>query len=132
MNKIILILLTLCSLNVFSSPFVKPSEPNGMLIFNASHASQDVFPVSLYSIDGKQVLTRNNAVWLSPGKHTIRVNSKIDLTGRSGVVTARQKNNSFDNKVIKIDVKEGKKYYVGYDASDNNSNNWQPIVWKVK
>jgi hypothetical protein len=131
MNKIILILLTLCSLNVFSSPFVKPSEPNGMLIFNVSHSTEDVFPVSLYSIDGKQVLTRNNAVWLSPGKHTIRVNSKIDLTGRSAVVTARKKNNS-KNKAIEIDVKEGKKYYVGYDASDDNSNNWQPIVWKVK
>ncbi len=71
-------------------------------------------------------------MWLSPGKHTIKVNSKINLTARSGVVTARQKITNFKNKSIEIDVKEGKKYYVGYDASDNNSNNWQPIVWNVK
>ena len=103
-----------------------------MLVFSLSHASQDVFPVSLYSIDGKQVITRKNAVWLSPGKHTIKVNSNVDLTARSGFVTARQKNNSFDNKAFEINVKEGKKYYIGYDASDNNSNNWQPVVWKVK
>ncbi len=131
MKKFLPILILFTSISL-SAPFVKPSEPHGMLIFNVSHATQDVFPVSLYSIDGKQVITRQNAVWLSPGKHTIKVNSKINLTARSGVVTARQKITSFRNKSIEIDVKEGKKYYVGYDASDNNSNNWHPVVWKVK
>ncbi len=131
MKTTLLTLILLTSIS-YSSPFVKPSEPHGLLVFSVSHSSQDVFPVSLYSIDGKQVITRKNAVWLAPGKHTIKVRSTIDLTARSGFVTARQKNNSTKNKALEIDVQEGKKYYIGYDASDDNSNNWKPVVWKVK
>lgn len=130
--KFITLCLALFTAVSLASPFVKPSEPHGLVVFNVNHSAHDIFPVSLYAIDGKQVITRQNAVWLSPGKHTLNVSSTINLTARSNVVTATQKRLNRKKNIIEIDVKEGKKYYVGMDASDNSSNKWRPVVWKVK
>ena len=131
MKKIIILLLF--SMQLIASPFVKPSEPSGILKLNQSHPSADIFPVSIFSVDGKQVNIRNNAVWLTPGNHTIRVHSTINLDSRSSALITRQKaNNAKQNNTLELTIEDGKTYYVGYDASDRNPNKWRPVVWKTK
>ncbi len=130
----ILVLLLLTSLIVSANPFAKPSEPSGILRFNQTHPSANIFPVTLFEIDGKQIVNRNPAVWLKPGKHTIKVNSKIDLNSRSKPVISLQKVNTRkqDNFTLDIVVEDGKTYYVGYDTNDRDPNKWRPVLWKVK
>lgn len=121
------------STTLIANPYAKPSEPSGMLTLNQAHTAANIFPVTLYEVDGDQVIRRNTAVWLSPGTHTIRVSSKINLDNRSKFVNQRQKfNNSSKNNTLEITVEEGKTYYVGYDTNDRNPNKWRPVVWKVK
>ena len=130
MNKIIILLLI--STISFANPFAKPSEAHGILRLNQPNLSADIFPVKLFEIDGKQVLNRESGVWLKPGTHSIRVSAVINASSRSTTITRLQKSYNKDKKTLEINVEEGNVYYVGYDASDKNPNNWKPVVWKVK
>jgi len=133
MKKILIITLLLIVNALSASPFVKPSEPSGILKLSQSHPSADIFPVSIFAVDGKQVIKRNTAVWLKPGTHTIRVNSAIPLDSRSRSLIIRQKvNNPKDNNTLELTIEDGKTYYIGYDASDRDPNKWRPVVWKIK
>lgn len=126
-------ILLLLSTIALANPFAKPSEASGILKMNTPHTSKDIFPVTLFAIDGKQIIRRSNAVWLKPGKHSIRVSASIPLDSRSKTVTTRQKfNNPTSNNTLELTIEEGKTYYVGYDTSERNPNNWRPVVWKVK
>ena len=131
-NTLLVIILTF-SVTIFASPFVKPSEPNGKLNFSQTHISKNIFPVSLYYIDGKQIIKRNNAVWLKPGKHSIRVSSVVNLNSRSKSLRKRIKYNiKNQNNTLEINVEKDKTYYVGLDTNDSDPNKWHPVVWKVK
>jgi len=132
MKKLTAIMLLLTAILAFASPFAKPSEPSGILKMNTPHTSKDIFPVSLFELDGKQVITRKNAVWLKPGKHSIKVNSLVPLDSRSTHSVTRQKRNNKEKKTLEINVEDGKTYYVGYDTSNRDPNLWTPVVWKVK
>jgi len=132
MNKSILLLTLSLSTVLCANPFAKPSEPNGVLNLSSPQITKDIFPVSIYEIDGKNIISRNTAIWLKPGKHSIKVSSNIDLSYRSHSLTKRQKNLNKNNKTLEINVEDGKMYYVGYDASDRDPNLWKPVVWKVK
>jgi hypothetical protein len=131
--KALTLLSIIFSTVVLSNPFAKPSEASGILKMNVPHTSKDIFPVTLFEVDGKQVIRRNNAAWLKPGKHTIRVSASIPLDSRSKAVTTRQKvNNSKNNNTLELIVEDGKIYYIGYDTSERNPNKWRPVVWKIK
>ncbi len=131
MKKIIALLIFATTLS-FANPFAKPSEAHGILRLNQPHPSEDVFPVKIYEIDGKQITSRDNGVWLKPGKHNIRVSAMVNTSQLNKFTTRVQKSYNKDKKILDINVEEGKIYYVGYDASDRNPNNWKPVVWKVK
>ncbi len=133
MKYLLTLLLLFSTFMIVASPFARPSEPNGILRLNQDHPSENIFPVTVYQINGKQILKRNNAVWLKPGTHTIRVTSAIALNQRSKYASKRQKfNNPVEYNTLEIKVEEGKTYYVGYDTNDRDPNKWRPVVWKVK
>jgi hypothetical protein len=133
MKKLFIIFTLLLSGFVSANPFAKPSEPHAIINMGVTHSSKDVFPVSLFEIDGKQIIKRNNAVWLKPGQHSMRFKATIKMDTRSKAVTTRQKtNNPKSNNTLDINLEEGKTYYVGYDTSDRDPNHWKPVVWKVK
>jgi hypothetical protein len=131
MKKTIALLLLVSSIS-FANPFAKPSEAHGILKLNQAHPAADIFPVTLYEIDGKQVLKRDHGVWLKPGKHTIKVSAVVNKNHLNKSITKLQKSQNLNKNSLDITVEKGNIYYVGYDASDSNPNNWQPVVWKVK
>ena len=133
MKGITLILLIFISDSLYASPFAKPSEASGILNMSIARPAANIFPVTLYAIDGKQIVNRNSAVWLTPGEHTISVNAIIDISNRRSSLLRRYKTNKqVENNQIKITVEDGKIYYVGFDANDSDPNKWRPVIWKVK
>lgn len=133
MKHLNLITLLLLSSLAMASPFVSPSKPHGKLNLGLSHPSQDIFPVSIIEIDGQQVIKRDNAVWLKPGTYTIRVSAIVSKKNRSTAIAKKQNYNGSKTKnSLEVTVEEGKTYFVGYDASNRDSNMWGPVVWKVK
>lgn len=131
-TKTMIILLTFSSV-LLANPFAKPSQPSGILKMNQPHPSANIFPVSLFEVDGKQIIVRDNSAWLKPGKHTIKVKSKINLDSRSKKLVKRQKvNNLKQDNTLEINIEDGKTYYVGFDTNDQDPNKWHPVVWKVK
>ena len=132
MKKILFITALIFTTIINANPFAKPSEPSGVLNLGTLHTTKDIFPVVINQIDGQNVVNRNNAVWLKPGKHSIKVSAIVDLSHRSHGITHKQKGFNQKNRDLEINVENGKMYYIGYDTSDSNPNNWKPIVWKVK
>lgn len=132
MKTILTLSLIIFSSLGITSPFAKPSEASGILKLNQDHPKNNIFAVSLFAIDGKQIIKRDNAVWLKPGAHTIRVSATVNLNSRSKLSIKRQKVNNKQDNTLDIFIEDGKTYYVGYDTNDTDPNKWHPVVWKVK
>lgn len=132
MKTILTLSLILFSSLGITSSFAKPSEASGILKLNQDHPKNNIFAVSLFAIDGKQIIKRDNAVWLKPGAHTIRVSATVNLNSRSKLSIKRQKVNNKQDNTLDIFIEDGKTYYVGYDTNDTDPNKWHPVVWKVK
>jgi hypothetical protein len=132
MKHIFLFISLFSSYTLFASPFAKPSEASGILNLSIARPSANIFPVTIYAIDGDQTINRNKAIWLKPGVHTISVNSVIDLSNRSKSLLRKHRIKKEDKNELKITIEEGKTYYIGYDANANDPNEWRPVVWKVK
>ena len=133
MKKLLLLSTLIFTAILNASPFAKPSEPNGILNLATPHTSRDIFPVVINNIDGRNVPDRSNAVWLTPGKHSIRVRAVVvNLNSRSHALTRRQTKINRINRTLELTVEEGKTYYIGYDTSGRNPNDWKAVVWKVK
>lgn len=115
----------------FASPFAKPKEAHGIINMHNTKVTQSIFPVSINAINGKNIVSRDSAVWLKPGEYTLSVSSTIrqDLLAHT---TSRNIGNSNGKNKINLTVEEGKMYYLGYDASSRDKKEWKPIVWKVK
>ena len=138
MKKLIFITLITLSVTAISSPYVKPSEPNGVVRFNYSaignYFGERISPVSLTEVDGERVLRRRGAVWLSPGKHTLRVevNGANQVLGSNRFVRSQRNKNSIEQKTVDVFIEEGKIYFVGFDTRSKNPNDWQTVVWGIQ
>lgn len=137
--KKIMITVTL-SLLAFSSFaknnfFAHPKEPSGQLILVPNKTTKALFPVTLLSINGKEVAHKDNAVWLKPGSYQLSFSAKVNhsYAGGNGINISRSNNrNGKLNNDLSITVEDNKIYYIAFDAHDVDQKNWQPVVWMEK
>ena len=126
---------------------VKPSEPHGIVLVKQSNIPQNIFPVILTRIDGRNLPntladagqlpiaglrgnlpTSRGAFWLAPGKHELRVMPVFSEHANAlrGVSRRRhQPGNLF------VEVKEGKRYLIGAKLEGPTFNDWKPVVFAV-
>lgn len=132
MKKITLLTALLVSGTAFAFNFASPNEPSAKIILSHSTAAKQIFPVRLLMVNGKNINVRSDAVWLAPGEYEFRLASTINKNYTSPVLSLKERRGLKDLKnTLKITVEADKSYYIGYDASSNQSEDWQPVVYKV-
>ena len=133
MKNLPFILLLLISGNAFSFDFPSPSENTAKVILNNSITAKQIFPVNLLMVNGENVSIRNSAVWLSPGNYELKFAAQVDRKFTQQVLSPKERRGLKDwNTTMVLKVEADKSYYVGFDASSNDAENWRPVVYKVK
>jgi len=85
--------------------------------------------VQINNIDGREVRVPPLELTVEPGKHT--------LTGRAIINTdfcpaVGIRNSNLQIEPLEADFEAGKVYYVGYDHSSSDRNDWGLVIWQVK
>ncbi|WP_223788168.1 hypothetical protein [Marinicella meishanensis] len=130
---IILFTGILISGSALAFKFASPSDPSAKVVMNHSNSAKQLFPVKLLMVNGENVPVRGDAVWLQPGEYELRFSTQINSNYTKQIMGLKQRRGLESLKnTLKINVEAEKSYYVAYDASSNNTDDWQPVVYKVK
>lgn len=123
-------LLTMICVMAVASPFVgSRNEPHAVLYLNVNQNARQIWPVKIWSVDGKLTNRSNQGVlWITPGKYVFNIKlGTVNLADVPGL----QRNAVYGQETheLKISVEDGKAYYIG--AKFEASGKWQPEVWKT-
>ncbi|HVA55938.1 MAG TPA: hypothetical protein VNI53_09125 [Gammaproteobacteria bacterium] len=125
------IVLTMICAMAIASPFVgSRSEPHAVLYLDVNQTAKQLWPVRIWSVDGKLTNRSNQGVlWITPGEYVFNFKlGKVNLADVPGL----QRNAVYGQETheLKISVEAGKAYYIG--AKFEASGKWQPEVWKTE
>lgn len=113
--------------------FASPSDPSAKIIMNHAINAKQLFPVRLLMVNGENISVRGDAVWLAPGEYELRFATTINGDYTKQIMGLKERRGLKDLKnTMKIKVEADKSYYVAYDASSTQTEEWQPVVYKVK
>ena len=126
---------------------VSPSEPHGIVLVKQSNIPQNIFPVILTRIDGRNLPntladagnlpiaglggslpTSRGAFWLAPGKHQLRVMPVFSEHANALHGVSRRRHQPGN---LSVEIEEGKRYLIGAKLEGPTFNDWQPIVFAV-
>ncbi len=117
----------------FAGHFASPSDPSGKIIMNHANNAKQLFPVKLQMVNGENVIVRDGAVWLEPGEYELKFSTQINSNYTKQIMGLKERRGLKDlNTTLKINVEADKSYYVAFDASSAESEDWQTVVYKVK
>lgn len=115
---------------VASDALADADEPHGIVRTDVERGAHQIFAVDVLEIDGDLVSVSNKeALWLTPGEHTLTLRSQVDLSKTFGIKRTIGSGNSPNE--LTLTVEPGKVYYVGVKAVRGGKYDFQPVVWKV-
>ena len=99
------------------------------IVTSFSNAANCISPIHIRKIDGREVAVQKMGFWIEPGAHTMSGSALIDTSfcqtiGRSASPPRAAP--------LEADFVLGKVYYVGYDHSSSDKDDWKIVVWKVE
>jgi hypothetical protein len=99
------------------------------IITGHNKAAQCISPVQIRKIDGREAAVQSMGFSLDPGTHTMTGSARIDtsMCKTVGRGTGRDK-----IEPLEAEFEAGKTYWVGYDHSSSNRNDWKLVIWKVE
>jgi hypothetical protein len=98
------------------------------VITSFNDAAQCISPVRINKIDGKEATVQRMGFNLEPGKHTLSGSALIDV---SNCPTIGSTTRHHQAEPLEAEFELGKVYYVGYDHSSSNRDDWKIVIWKV-
>jgi hypothetical protein len=104
-------------------------EGKVQIITSFSKPSQCISPMHIRKIDGREVAVQRMGFWIEPGVHTMTGSALIDA---SSCPTVGRTTNPPRAEPLEAHFDLGKVYYVGYDHSSRNKDEWKIVVWKVE
>lgn len=133
MKNLLVISSLLLSSSVFAYNFASPSDPSAKVILNKSITAKQIFPVRLLMVNGENVNVRSSAVWLEPGEYELKFGSVVNADYTQKILTPKQRRGIDDwNTTLKLKVEADKSYYIGFDASSTEAEEWQTVVYDVQ
>lgn len=99
------------------------------VITSHSQAAKCISPVRVNRIDGKEATVQRMGFNIEPGRHTISGSAIIDTSMCS---TVGRINNPPRAAPLEADFELGKVYYLGYDHSSRDRNDWKIVIWKIE
>ncbi len=133
MKKLMLIVILSLSSTVFASSFVSQNDPSARIILNHPQLTKQISPVRLLTVNGENVSAQSEAAWLKPGEYELKFAATVDQRYTKQFISTRQKRSMDAKKMtLKLKVEENKTYYVGFDTSSNDTEDWETVVYKVE
>lgn len=132
---------------------VSASDPHGIVAVGNAQFPRDIHPVVLQEIDGRQVpgtgfdevpvdasavivdgsfrLSAQNAFYLSPGPHQLRLTAIIreDL---ALTLPPTQRLSDRSAGLLTLNVAEGRRYLIGARLDSARPEHWEPVVYAVE
>lgn len=104
-------------------------EDKVQIITSFSDAANCISPMHIRRIDDKEVAVQRMGFWIEPGMHTMSGSALIDT---SFCQTVGRTTSPPRAKPLEANFELGKVYYVGYDHSSRDRNDWKVVIWKVE
>ncbi len=111
-----------------SSVTVSPNEPSGKIRTIVSQPANKLFRVSISEIDGVLINNSNNAYWLAPGMHKIKLVPIFEH--QTGTIKTTGKKSRTTHPLFELDVKEGRTYTLAAKLEGSRLYNWTAVVHK--
>jgi len=105
------------------------TDAKAKIITSANQAAQCISPVRILSIDGHEVRVQHMGFDLEPGKHTLSGHALIDA---NFCKTVGRSSNRYNAAPLEAEFEAGKSYWVGFDHSSPDRNEWKYVIWKVE
>jgi len=99
------------------------------VITGQNRAAQCISPVHVRKIDGREASVQSMGFSLEPGTHTMTGSALIDASMCKTVGRGTGRNKI---EPLEADFEAGKTYWVGYDHSSTDRNDWKLVIWKVE
>jgi hypothetical protein len=99
------------------------------VVTGTEKAASCISAVHVNSIDGRQINVPALGFDVEPGTHTMTGRALINLSNCRTTGIGSQRDNV---QPLEADFEAGKTYYLGYDHSASNRNNWKLVIWKVE
>jgi hypothetical protein len=114
-----------------SGPTVSPSEPHGIVVLATAQTARNNFQVQIREIDGVQIQGAQNAYWLAPGRHTLRLTA-ILTNARPMIREVRETRADHLANAMVLDVEDGKRYVIAARRVGQSGAEWEPVVLEVE
>jgi len=92
-------------------------------------AASCISAIHVNNIDGRDVKVPKLGFDVEPGKHTMTGRALINTANCTATGIGSQRHNV---QPLEAEFEAGKTYYVGYDHSASNRNDWKLVIWKVE
>ena len=122
------LLPTLAVLALASPTLQADDEYVAWVVTQTAKPTECLAPVAIQQIDGQERSVSSQAFKLEPGLHSMHGRARID-TRHCPVVRG-----SRDASVPPLEAvfEAGKRYYVAFDHSSPNREDWALVIWKVE
>lgn len=108
---------------------VAAGEGEVQIITSFNNAAKCISPVHIRKIDGKEAAVQRMGFNLEPGTHTLSGSALVDI---SNCPTLSRAPRTPEVEPLEADFVAGKVYYVGYDHSSTDRDEWKLVIWKVE
>ena len=130
-TKLIISTLLLAALSAAAELPVNEMAVNEMskVITETALPSECLAPVVITSIDGVKQAVPGNGFPLEPGVHSVNGLVLLDTT------KCRRPDVELDIRTtadLVVDFEAGKIYYIAYDRTFQNPEEWKLVVWKIE
>ena len=91
-------------------------------------SAQRIFPVEIYSIDGREVSRGPGLRKVAPGVHTIKARARVNRD----LIPGTGRGNSAGGDTLTHNFQSGRRYFVGLKADKPRSADWELVIWKIE
>lgn len=103
-------------------------EDKAWVVTMTEKPAQCLSSVAIRQIDGREKIVSPQGFAIDPGVHTMSGTAKINTTYCRPIRGYR----SQAVPPLEAEFEAGKVYYVGYDHSSSDRNEWALVIWKVE
>lgn len=99
------------------------------IITSHSDAANCIAPLHVRKIDGREAAVQRMGFWIEPGKHSMSGSAVVDASFCKTIGSSFTPPRA---ELLDAEFELGKVYYVGYDHSSKDKDDWKIVIWKVK
>lgn len=98
------------------------------VITSFNEAVKCISPIHIRNIDGREIGVPRLGFTLEPGRHTL---TGTALLGSTRCLTIGSGTRHYHAEPLDALFEAGKIYYVGYDHSSPDRDDWKVVIWKI-